>query len=204
MRDMEGDEMAISREAAGVFDGKNMSLYTYCHHNPLIFMDPDGLWSFKIGSAFPSVSIPLTSFTYGLIISDRGIGGYTGLSVDFDIGHLPINASFSPGEFKPGPSVTGDLGIFSPDLNQAAVNLELSILDMKDSKGEYNWGNFFKDSSYGWSGFGVGAETSFLLIDFKYDMKKFEEALKIMPGHEQGIFPQMLQEPVKNNAGVDR
>lgn len=36
--------MAISREAAGVFDGKNMTLYTYCHHNPMILVDPDGLW----------------------------------------------------------------------------------------------------------------------------------------------------------------
>jgi uncharacterized protein YcbK (DUF882 family) len=42
MREMEEDEMAISREAAGVFDGKNMSLYTYCHHNPMILVDPDG------------------------------------------------------------------------------------------------------------------------------------------------------------------
>ena len=42
MREMDGDEMAISRQAAGVFDGKNMALYTYCHHNPIILVDPDG------------------------------------------------------------------------------------------------------------------------------------------------------------------
>jgi len=35
--------MAISREAAGVFDGKNMTLYTYCHQKPMILVDPDGL-----------------------------------------------------------------------------------------------------------------------------------------------------------------
>jgi len=42
MREMDGDEMVISRQAAGVFDGKNMTLYTYCHHNPMILVDPDG------------------------------------------------------------------------------------------------------------------------------------------------------------------
>jgi len=30
---------------AGVLDSKNLALYTYCHQNPLILVDPDGLWA---------------------------------------------------------------------------------------------------------------------------------------------------------------
>jgi len=47
MREMEEDEMAISREAAGVFDGQNLSLYSYVGNNPLIYIDPNGLWRAK-------------------------------------------------------------------------------------------------------------------------------------------------------------
>jgi len=50
MREMDGDEMVISREAAGVFDGKNMALYTYCHQNPIILVDPDGNKTWPIAS----------------------------------------------------------------------------------------------------------------------------------------------------------
>jgi len=71
MREMEEDEVAISREAAGVFDGKNMTLYTYCHHNPMIFIDPDGLWVAKdktvnIKDLTPEISI-LEDFVDDLI-----------------------------------------------------------------------------------------------------------------------------------------
>jgi RHS repeat-associated protein len=31
----------------GVFDSKNLALYSYCHQNPVIYIDPNGLWHEK-------------------------------------------------------------------------------------------------------------------------------------------------------------
>jgi RHS repeat-associated protein len=32
----------------GLLDSKNMSLYTYAHQNPFIYVDPNGLWAFSV------------------------------------------------------------------------------------------------------------------------------------------------------------
>ena len=99
MREIDGDEMAISREAAGVFDGKNMSLYTYCHHNPMIFIDPDGnlLEPISVGvsmaiayaGAYASFKM-VNGSNVGAMISASGAAIAAGLITCFDPTDLSI------------------------------------------------------------------------------------------------------------------
>ncbi len=98
----------------GVFDSKNLALFSYCRQNPMIIIDPDGRSGLSLWGNVPIA--PLVDVTLGPVFSEEGIALKVGISLGLE---TPFGSSLDLDKFMPG------------------FNSDFSLLGKFDAKGKF-------------------------------------------------------------------
>jgi RHS repeat-associated protein len=87
----------IGKDTTGIFDSKNLSLYSYSFNNPVVYLDPNGLDSHKVAGNIPG------GFSVGFEAGDQGTSFFASYGASLtDI--LPGSYEYSPAPQEEPPS----------------------------------------------------------------------------------------------------